>query len=482
MSDVADIYGRLFASIDAQGDAYVEACRTATTSEIPGFDPELIELITVLAPVEPAATLTGERLCELSATLPVQQNTGYQRLQLDGINQLLLTHPASPARAMVVEDSDRPRDSFVLIRGDRAMRGPLVPRQFLEILSGPNRKPFEHGSGRLELAQAIATKDNPLTARVMVNRIWMHHFGQGFVRTPDDLGVQSEPPSHPELLDYLATRFANEGWSVKKLHRLIMLSSTYQQSSDTNAAFASKDPDNRLLWRANVRRLDFESVRDSMLAFTGKLDTTLGGKPVNLTDEPYSNRRSVYGYIDRGDVPELMSQFDFADPEMANSRRTTTVVPSQALFFMNSPMTVDVARKVTSRTEFAQATDDAGRVAALYEVLFQRPPRAEEVDAAEEFLQSAGDAPSSGTASPAAAAASPQPSMTKAEARAARNAERAKSAQLARERKMLERAMQSKGSRRAIRNVGEVVERKPLTVWEQYAQALLFTNEIAYVN
>src|SRR5205085_2934421 len=187
-------------------------------------------------------------------------------------------------------------------------RGPVAPRQFLEILAGPSRKPFTIGSGRLELAQAIASKHNPLTARVMVNRVWMHHFGDGFVRTPDDLGVQSEPPSHPELLDYLADRFVRDGWSLKRLHKLMLLSSTYQQVSDTSPAYQQKDPDNRLLWRANLRRLDFEAIRDTMLQFSGKLDLTVGGKPVNLTDEPYSYRRSVYGYVDRGNLPELLSE------------------------------------------------------------------------------------------------------------------------------------------------------------------------------
>jgi hypothetical protein len=378
---------------------------------------------------------------------------------------------------MVVADAAKPKDSPVFIRGDQRSRGPVVPRQFLEILSGKDRKPFTIGSGRLELAESIANKGNPLTARVMVNRIWMHHFGQGFVRTPDDLGVQSEAPSHPELLDYLASRFVDQGWSVKQMHRLIMLSSTYQQSSDTNAAYADVDPENRLLWRANVRRLDFEAVRDSMLAFTGKLDRTVGGKPVNLTDEPYSNRRSVYGYIDRGAVPELMTQFDFADPDMANSRRTTTIVPQQALFFMNSPMAVDVARKVTSRPEFLAAGDDASRVRALYEVLFQRPPRAEEVRLAKEFIASAnapaGYAPAGGDPSAAGSLAGAGGPDTK------RRAERQKQ-------KLALKASQVKPRRaprrRTIQNEGQVVERCPLTPWEQYAQALLFTNEIAYVN
>jgi hypothetical protein len=339
-----------------------------------------------------------------------------------------------------------------------------VPRQFLEILSGPDRKPFTVGSGRLELAEAIASKDNPLTARVMVNRIWMHHFGEGFVRTADDLGVQSEPPSQPQLLDYLASRFVHSGWSVKQMHRLIMLSSTYQQSSETNPQYAQVDPENRLLWRANVRRLDFEAVRDSMLAFTGKLDLSVGGKPVNLTDEPYSNRRSVYGYIDRGSLPELIAQFDFADPDMANSRRTTTIVPQQALFFMNSPMAVDVARKVTSRREFLEATDDAGKVNALYEVLFQRPPRPQEVQLAAEFLSSVGRRNDGGSSEDGSAGAQPTGRRRRQDNVAAKSAQ------------------PRRDGRRAIRNEGDPVERRPLTAWEQYAQALLFTNEIAYVN
>jgi hypothetical protein len=210
-----------------------------------------------------------------------------------------------------------------------------------------------------------------------------------------------------------------------------------------------------------------------MLTFTGKLDPTLGGKPVNLTDEPYSNRRSVYGYIDRGNVPELMDQFDFADPDMTNSRRTSTIVPQQALFFMNSPMAVDVARKVTTRPEFLAAEDDAGRVKALYEALFQRAPRPDEVRLAREFLDAArGDDESQQLAS-ARSAAQPgdrgpalrpngKPRLNRPNPKPNPN--------------------RRGDGRRAIQNEGEYVERKPLTPWEQYAQALLFTNEIAYVN
>jgi hypothetical protein len=353
-----------------------------------------------------------------------------------------------------------PHNSPIFIRGEAQNRGPVVPRQFLEIIAGKNRQPYTHGSGRMELAQDIASKRNPLTARVAMNRMWMHHFGEGFVRTLDDMGVQSEPPSHPELLDFLSMRFMDNGWSMKQMHRMIMLSNTYQQSSETKPAYANKDPDNRLLWRANLRRLDFEAIRDSMLQFTGKIDLSIGGKPVNLTDEPYSNRRSVYGYIDRGDVPELMQQFDFSDPDMANSRRTTTIVPQQALFFMNSPMCVDVVRKVTTRPEFKAAQNDADRVKAIYEVLFQRAPRADEVKLALEFIQDEEDDGPSLLPSGQKPDQATKQAMQKAKAKAG-----------------------GKGNgRKAIQNVGDVVERRPLTTWELFAQSLLFTNEIAYVN
>jgi hypothetical protein len=258
-----------------------------------------------------------------------------------------------------------------------------------------------------------------------------------------------------------------------------MLSSTYQQSSETNPEYATSDPDDRLLWHTNLRRLDFEAVRDEMLQFTGKLDLTLGGKPVNLTEEPYSNRRSVYGYIDRGAVPELMEQFDFADPDMANSRRTSTIVPQQALFFMNSPMAVDVARKVTSRPEFVEAKDDGARVAALYEVLFQRKPRPEEVQFAQDFLSSAGAGELADASDDAAGAA-----KESATPMSPKQAKRAEELRIAKQRREIAMARKAQGGKRrgGVHNEGQYVARKPLTPWEQYAQALLFTNEIAYVN
>ncbi|EDY18581.1 hypothetical protein CfE428DRAFT_3966 [Chthoniobacter flavus Ellin428] len=226
----------------------------------------------------------------------------------------------------------------------------------------------------------------------------------------------------------------------------------FQQSSDENPQSAAIDSHNRLLWRANIRRLDFEAIRDSLLVFSGQLDPTLGGKPINLTEEPYSFRRSVYGYVDRGNLPELMQQFDFSDPDMPNSKRATSIVPQQALFFMNSPMVVDIARKMVARKEFAEATDDGGRIAALYRIIFQRTLRPEETKLGLAYVdnlkQTLGAAP---------AVAPPIENRR--------------------------RGRNDPGDGRApVRNAGEKVDRRPLTAWEQYAQALLFTNELVYLN
>ena len=346
------------------------------------------------------------------------------------------------------------------------MKGDVVPRRFLEVLSNGDPKPFKIGSGRLELAQDIASKSNPLTARVIVNRVWMHHFGEGFVRTLDDLGTQSEKPSHQELLDYLSLYLMDHNWSIKSLHKLIMLSAVYQESSATTRAYETIDPENRLLWRANVRRLDFESMRDSLLVMSGKIDGTMGGQPVNLTDEPYSYRRSIYGYVDRGNLPELMQSFDFSNPNMPNSKRTTTVVPQQALFLMNSPMAIDVARSVMARVVEAIRGRRCGnntkhKIYYIYRIVFQRAPTAEETDKGVQFVTRELGEEQNIMASAKAIA-------EKAEKKAEERAKRMET-------------MRDNGTG-TIENKGELVERKPLTPWETYTHALLLSNEAAYVN
>ncbi len=297
--------------------------------------------------------------------------------------------PFAPPRAMVLVDRAAPVQARVLKRGSPNTPGPLVPRQFLGVLAGPQRKPFQKGSGRLELAQAIASKDNPLTARVLVNRLWRHHFGAGLVTTPSDFGTRSDPPSHPELLDYLAKRFVDEGWSVKKLHRLMLLAHAYRQQSGVVPQAARVDPENRLLWRQNRRRLEFEALRDSLLAVSGKLDLKMGGAAVNIVTAPFSGRRSVYGFIERQNLPGLFRTFDFASPDASTAQRYQTTVPQQALFLMNSPFVLEQARLLAHRPEVTGPVQPAARVQQLYRVVFGRAADADEVRLGVAFVQAA---------------------------------------------------------------------------------------------
>jgi len=292
------------------------------------------------------------------------------------IARLEMTDPGSPPCATAIYDLKEPHDSPVFLRGEADNKGDVVPRRFLEILSGRNRAPFRSGSGRLELAYSIVNTANPLTTRVLVNRVWLHHFGQGIVTTPDDFGNQSEPPSHPELLDYLALQFMQDGWSIKKLHREIMLSSTYQQSSANNPRYAQTDPQNHLLWRANMQRLDFEEIRDSVLALGGQLDLTMGGPPtqLDLGEGGFSHRRTIYGMVDRRNLPEVYGQFDFANPDITTGIRYETTVPQQALFMMNNPLVVELARRLVNGREFQDLKGEEARIKFLYERIYQREP------------------------------------------------------------------------------------------------------------
>jgi hypothetical protein len=290
---------------------------------------------------------------------------------------------------MVLNDVASPIEPCVFIRGNPGNRGPQVPRQFLEVLAGEKRQPFRQGSGRLELAEAIASRDNPLTARVMVNRIWLHHFGHGLVRTPSDFGLRGDPPTHPELLDYLAATFMDNGWSVKAIHRLIMLSRVYQQSSQDEPAYQAVDPDNQLLWKMNRRRLEFEAVRDSLLTAAGRLDFTEGGRPVDLTKPPYPARRAVYGFIDRQNLPGFFRTFDIANPDTTSPQRHVTTVPSQALFLMNSPFVAEQARHLMHRPDILILAKAEERIDRLYWLLYGRAPDTEETALGVRFVEAA---------------------------------------------------------------------------------------------
>ena len=303
------------------------------------------------------------------------------------VNDVRATHPSSPARAHVMYDNEKPKDSYVMIKGNPGSRGPVVPRQFPEIAAGGRREPFKSGSGRLELAQAIVSKDNPLTARVAVNRAWLHHFGEGLVPTPDDFGVRSEPPTHPEMLDYLAAKFVEDGWSLKSLHRLMMLSATYQQSSEENPRFAQIDPGNKYYWQMNRRHLGFEALRDTILYIGGKLETTSGGPGIPLDREPYPTRRTIYGYLDRARLPNMHLAFDFANPDLTTGKRSQTIVAQQALFMMNSPLVVEQARNLTLRADFKGMARAEDRIKLLYKLTYQREPSEIEMDLALDYVR-----------------------------------------------------------------------------------------------
>jgi hypothetical protein len=418
----------------------------------------------------------------------LQNEIGAINRQLSGMD---LSHPGSIPRANILVDS-KVKNAPVFIRGEAKTPGPVVPRQFLEFIQA-DRKPFpSDSSGRLQLAEAIADKNNPLTARVLVNRVWFHHFGEGFVSTPDDLGVMSEPPSHPELCNWLAKKFIDDGWSLKKLHKLIMTSAVYQQASDPNPANATLDPFNRLLWRANVRRLDFEALRDSFLAIGGKIDLTMFGHPMNIETEPYSPRRTIYGFVDRMNMAEFMKNFDMANAQLPTGRRHETIVPQQALFRMNSLLVIEQARNVVTRPEFQKETGELARIKVLYEIIYQRWPKPEEIKIAQDFLRAQQE--DAGTKKPGFKDALPGEDEETRKARIqeflARDPKTLNSKERLRQtelkKRMEEQMMKPKQNGKLNELVSdpnaERVSREALTNWEKFAQALLMTSEAAYLN
>ncbi len=283
-------------------------------------------------------------------------------------------------------DLEKPKDLRIAIRGDEDSLGKLAPRRFLHVLSEGVPANFSQGSGRLELAQAIASPENPLTARVMVNRVWQHHFGQGIVRTPSNLGRLGAKASHPGLLDYLAARFIQNGWSIKALHREIMLSATYSLSSQHRKDNAEKDPDNRLLWRANlIQRLDAEALRDTILAVSGTLDRTLGGPSVPLDDD--HRRRTLYAVVSRTKPNPTLAMFDFPDPNTHSARRGITVGPMQRLYFLNSGFVMNQAAALAERLKKEVPEGTQPRIQRAYGLLYGRPPSAAEVQLGLDYLR-----------------------------------------------------------------------------------------------
>lgn len=297
------------------------------------------------------------------------------------IAEVEATHPGAPPRAMAIKDRERPVKPVIFVRGDPARKGDPVDRRFLSVLD-PQKKSFsENSSGRRELAEQIASAGNPLTPRVWANQVWRHLLGSPLVKTTGDFGLQSEPPSHPELLDWLASALTQRGWSTKQLIRDILLSSTYQQSSADRADASSADVDNAFYWRANRRRMDFEAMRDAMLATSGQLDRALGGRAVSLSAEPFSGRRTIYGFVDRVNLDPLFTTFDFPSPDISNTERSQTLVPQQALFALNDSFIVSQARALV------KAAPEQNSIDWLYQRVFLRAPTDAEASLAQAFLK-----------------------------------------------------------------------------------------------
>jgi hypothetical protein len=284
-------------------------------------------------------------------------------------------------------DGDPGMEQPILVRGDAYKPGENVQRRYLEVLARPGDVFRSHGSGRLELADRIASSDNPLTARVMANRIWHHLFGTGLARTVDDFGHMGEQPSHPELLDYLATRFVEDGWSVKKLIRAIVMTRTFRMASRPVAASQQHDPLNRLLHRYPARRLEGEAIRDSILAVSGRLDRTLYGpsiQPYRTTATPDrrlfpgpldgNGRRSVYIKVNLMEAPKFLNAFDLPGGKVALGRRDVTSVPAQALALLNDPFVQQQADVWASRLIARKDSTAAGRLEHMFQVALGRPP------------------------------------------------------------------------------------------------------------
>ncbi|MEX2302450.1 MAG: PSD1 and planctomycete cytochrome C domain-containing protein [Bryobacterales bacterium] len=316
----------------------------------------------------------------------------YWKQHLDGLRGELARRrsqvPDEYPYVMTIEDAAELEAMQVHVRGDRNNLGEAAPPQFPMILCDGEQKKFTSGSGRLELAEAIVDDRNPLTARVIVNRVWMYHFGQPLVATPGNFGRLGEKPTHPELLDYLAARLIESKWSLKALHREIMLTKVYALSVATLEANQNVDADNKLLWRANRRRLDVEPMRDTLLFVSGDLNEQRGGLAEKLGDA-CNLRRTVYGFVSRRQLEGTLALFDFPNPMSTSDARIPTATPLQQLFFMNSKFIEERARSLARRVR--TAGDERARIEQAYRLLFQRGPTKGELAVGLEYLTSGDD-------------------------------------------------------------------------------------------
>ncbi len=321
--------------------------------------------------------------------LPESTRTDLAKRAAD-LTALKKNPPSPPEMANGAQDGGVPdspqagiHDVRIHQRGRYDRLGDVVPRRFPEILAGDKQTPITSGSGRLQLAEWLTRKDHPLTARVLVNRLWQYHFGEGIVRTPSNFGKLGERPTHPELLDYLADQFVRSGWSIKAMHRQIMLSAAYQQSSDADDAARKADPDNRLFGRMNRRRLEAEAVRDDLLSVAGRLDPKRGGPAERNFN---TSRRTLYLMTIRSDRSGFGPLFDSADSTAPVDKRTISTVAPQALFLLNHPFALEQTKALAKRIQ-SEAKDDEWRIARAYQLLYGQPPSEEETRIGLTFIQ-----------------------------------------------------------------------------------------------
>ncbi|MGN6546428.1 MAG: DUF1553 domain-containing protein, partial [Aureliella sp.] len=431
MQEVARRYGELFAGIDKL--EIHDAAEQAAVDELRAF---------LEGPNAPC-TVPDEQIVSIEQFFPSSVCEALWKLQGE-IDRWIINSPYAPAMATILVDREQVREPHIFKRGNPKQVGDRVTRQFLSALCAPaatipsapteqlgrsasgsadvsrtkltsaaaggqlpqqsdriELRPFEHGSGRRELAEAIVDPRNPLTTRVWTNRVWQHLFGQGLAGTPSDFGLRAGDPSHPELLDWMARDYLANGQSTKRLVRQLVLSATYRQSSSGVAGEAMRkraaelDPDNRLLWHASPKRLTFEQQRDTWLAIAGQLDLRRGGRATPLFEGPENRRRTIYGLIDRQFLPGVLRVFDFANPDLHTPERSETTVPQQALFGLNHPFTAAMARGVAHLSKDAASDSSTEqRIVMMYRLVLGREPDQTELANAREFLeQPASDEP-----------------------------------------------------------------------------------------
>ena len=390
MLDVAQIYGQLLEAIDAKWQEIIKLDPGDTELEN-AVEEQLRQVL--YGPDSPATVENDEQAQNL---YHIKENNDLRSLDQMAQNTVVQFIETVPPRAMTLIDRKEPRDAVMHIRGDWRRKGQQTERRFLKMLSGGSfagvdpGHAYRDGSGRLQLAEAIASPHNPLTARVIANRIWQWHFGKGLVATPSDFGTRSPEPIHLALLDYLASYLMENNWSLKALHRLILDSATYQQASLDNVEKRAIDPTNIYYWRMNRRRLEFEAMRDALLAATGELQTRAGGLP---TENFHSPRRSLYLLVNRQQMPGVLATFDVSVPDATLPLRNKTTVPQQALYLMNNRFLSDRATEIIQRLDSQESDETTSptafqqrRVATLYDWIYGRPPSDVEKSLASQFL------------------------------------------------------------------------------------------------